>query len=254
MRVETTPQVSGNRQSIRIQTQYSFNGGLVIMDSVHAPTGCGTWPAFWTNGPNWPTTGEIDIMEGVNNYTSNQATLHTNAGCELPNTNLQSLGASGVLVSGTDCAAASTGNQGCGIRDFNSNSFGSAFNANGGGVYAMLWDTTGISVYFFSRNVVPPDIEVGAPHPESWGVPMAHWPASSCNPFEFFQSHSAIFDTTLCGQWAGAVWSTAGVSGQTESCAQSTGVATCEDYVLQNGAALTDAYWEVKSVKIYQPK
>lgn len=35
------------------------------MDSVHMPTGCATWPAFWSNGPNWPAGGEIDIVEGV---------------------------------------------------------------------------------------------------------------------------------------------------------------------------------------------
>jgi hypothetical protein len=44
MRVETTGSVSGNRQSVRIFTQSSFNGGLFIMDSVHMPTGCGIWP------------------------------------------------------------------------------------------------------------------------------------------------------------------------------------------------------------------
>jgi hypothetical protein len=44
MRVETTPTVSGNRKSIRITTQTQFNGGLVILDAVHMPYGCGTWP------------------------------------------------------------------------------------------------------------------------------------------------------------------------------------------------------------------
>jgi hypothetical protein len=45
MRVETTPTVPANRQSIRITTSTSYNNGaLFIMDAVHMPTGCGTWP------------------------------------------------------------------------------------------------------------------------------------------------------------------------------------------------------------------
>ena len=139
MRVDTTPQVSGNRNSVRIQTQYSFSGGLVIMDSVHMPTGCGTWPAFWTNGPTWPQTGEIDIVEGVNTYTNNQATVHTNSGCELPTSNVTALGISGSVVGGTNCAALETGNQGCGIEASQTNSFGAAFNSIGGGVYASAF-------------------------------------------------------------------------------------------------------------------
>lgn len=125
----------GNRASVRIQTQFTFTGGLVIMDSVHMPTGCGTWPAFWTVGPDWPANGEIDIVEGVNDYTNNQATLHTNPGCALPN-NVTMLGISGSLVGGTNCAAAQTGNEGCGVRANQTNSFGAPFNNNGGGVYA----------------------------------------------------------------------------------------------------------------------
>jgi hypothetical protein len=134
MRVETTPQVANARQSIRITTQSQINGGLVIMDAVHMPTGCGTWPAFWSNGPNWPAGGEIDIVEGVNNYTDNQATIHTNPGCSLPDLNTPNI--TGNVVGGTNCAAAQTGNQGCGVRASGNNSFGTGFNDNGGGVYA----------------------------------------------------------------------------------------------------------------------
>jgi hypothetical protein len=50
MKVETTAKVSGNRKSIRIQSKNNYTGGLVIMDAVHMPAGCGTWPAFWSNG------------------------------------------------------------------------------------------------------------------------------------------------------------------------------------------------------------
>jgi len=248
MRVETTPKVSNNRMSVRVTTNQTFTQGLVVMDSVHMPTGCATWPAFWTNGPNWPAGGEIDIVEGVNNYTNNQATIHTNPGCTVPS----SLNMTGTSVGGTNCAAAETNNQGCGVRSNQGNSFGSTFNSNSGGVYAMLWTNAGVSVYFFPRGSVPSDITRGAPQPQGWGEPMANWPASGCNPSTFFYDHSAIFDTTLCGDWAGTAWNSTGVPGQSTSCAQQTGYSTCEAFVQNSGASFSEAYWEVASVKIYQ--
>jgi len=254
MRVETTPQVQANRQSIRITTNTSIEGGLVLMDSVHMPTGCGTWPAWWSNGPNWPVGGEIDIVEGVNDYTNNQATVHTNPGCTLSSSNSNNLGISGNVVGGTNCAALETGNQGCGVRSTDTNSFGPTFNQNGGGVYAMLWDNTGVQVWFFGRQDIPDDIQSGNPDPDNWGTPLAKWAASSCDPFQFFSQHSFIFDTTLCGDWAGSVWADSGIPGQEQSCAQRTGVSTCEAFVRANGAAFKEAYWEIKSVKMYQLK
>ena len=50
MKVDTTQKISGNRKSVRISSKNVFNGGLLILDSVHMPTGCGTWPAWWSNG------------------------------------------------------------------------------------------------------------------------------------------------------------------------------------------------------------
>jgi hypothetical protein len=92
--------------------------------------------AWWSNGPNWPAGGEIDILEGVHDYTNNQATIHTNPGCRLTSTSADALRISGNVIGGTDCAAETTGNQGCGIRASTSNSFGAGFNKNGGGTYA----------------------------------------------------------------------------------------------------------------------
>ena len=54
------------------------------------PTGCATWPAWWSFGKEvpgdprttWPNLGEIDIIEGVNVNTQNQAALHTNNTCK----------------------------------------------------------------------------------------------------------------------------------------------------------------------------
>ncbi|KAJ7022052.1 concanavalin A-like lectin/glucanase domain-containing protein [Mycena alexandri] len=252
MRVETTPTVATARKSIRITTNFAFTGGLVIMDAVHMPTGCGTWPAFWSNGPNWPTGGEIDIVEGVNDYTNNQATIHTAPGCALPTDDPAQLGASAAAVTGgTDCAAATSGNAGCGMQSKSSVSLGEGFNSAGGGVYAMQWDSTGISVFFFGRGAIPGDITAQAPQPKSWGLPMAHWPASDCNPWKYFYEHVAIFDTTLCGDWAGSVWTGSGTPGQEQSCATRTGFSTCEAFVLASGGSFAQAYWEVKSLKFY---
>ncbi|KAI8983364.1 concanavalin A-like lectin/glucanase domain-containing protein [Trametes punicea] len=252
MRVETTPTVSNYRKSIRITTQYNYTGGLIVLDAVHMPTGCGTWPAFWSNGPNWPAGGEIDMVEGVNDYTNNQVTLHTNPGCTMPSSDPNALDITGTLVATTDCSATDTGNAGCGVRASQTNSYGAAFNGIGGGVYATLWDDDGIKTWFFPRSSIPSDLANGAPQPDSWGTPMASFPASSCDPFKYFYQHTAIFDTTLCGDWAGGVWSAAGVPGQDQSCAALTNVQSCEDFVLNNGASFSEAYWEVKSVKIYQ--
>ncbi len=85
------------RKSVRITSKASFTHGLIISDIGHMPGGiCGTWPARtyptrvnlcmcaydiidWTLGPNWPSNGEIDIIEGVNNAATNLMSLHTYA-------------------------------------------------------------------------------------------------------------------------------------------------------------------------------
>ncbi|KAF9269916.1 hypothetical protein L218DRAFT_2223 [Marasmius fiardii PR-910] len=230
MRIETTPQVSANRKSIRIQTQLELDKGLWMVDAVHMPTGCGTWPAFWTNGPNWPFDGEFDILEGVHDNTNNQATLHTDFGCNLSPTN----GFEGTVVTSATCGVNGVNNAGCGIRSTSSTSYGAGFNSAGGGVYAGLIDSGGLSVWFWPRGSIPGDVSAEAPLPSSWGTPQAKWSSSGCNPDQFFRSQAAIFTNTLCGDWAGGVWSSGG-------CAQKTGVSTCEEYVRQNGGAFAEA-------------
>ena len=49
------------------------------------PEGCATWPAAWeTRESDWPASGKVDIVEGVNNVDPNASTLHTSAGCTMP--------------------------------------------------------------------------------------------------------------------------------------------------------------------------
>jgi hypothetical protein len=56
--------------SIRISTTKTYNGGLFIADFERMPFGCSLWPAYWSVGTDWPTNGEIDILEGVNNQVT----------------------------------------------------------------------------------------------------------------------------------------------------------------------------------------
>jgi len=114
----------------------------------------------------------------------------------------------------------------------------------------MLVDSNGINVWFFERSSIPSDITAEAPNPSGWGTPAARWPATNCSP-ETYIDHSAIFDTTLCGDWAGGAWATA-PNGGGQSCAAQTGVATCDQFVANNGSAFSQAYWEVRYVKVFQ--
>ena len=51
------------RKSVRLESKNTFFGGLLIHDLDHMPTGCGSWPAYWLCGPNWPNGGEIDVID-----------------------------------------------------------------------------------------------------------------------------------------------------------------------------------------------
>ncbi|KAL5530550.1 hypothetical protein ACEPAF_6808 [Sanghuangporus sanghuang] len=229
--------------------------GIFVLDAVHIPQGCGSWPAFWSNGPNWPTTGEIDNIKGVNDYINNQATLHTASGCQIAsNSTPQSLGIMSNLVGSMNCTALETGNEGCGMRSDSNMIYSLVFNSIRSGIYALVWDDDEIAVYFFSRHSMPQpeDLVAEAPLPETWGIPMARWPATNCDMNTFFRSHSIIINTTLCGDWAAGAWTTSDVPGQETSCAQRIGCSTCEDFVRNSGGSFRTAYWEISSLKVYQ--
>lgn len=60
MKVDSSNVTPSGRPSVRITSNKSYQSGLVIVDIEHMPGGiCGTWPAFWLVGPNWPNEGEI---------------------------------------------------------------------------------------------------------------------------------------------------------------------------------------------------
>ncbi|CEH13594.1 hypothetical protein CBOM_01507 [Ceraceosorus bombacis] len=153
-----------DRPSVRFQGNRTYNEGLIVFDVVKMPVGCGTWPALWTVGDDWPLNSEIDVLESVGDDDSNQMTVHTKPGCTIaPSTTVAGTGNtrlatdySGRMLAGAaDCDAFANGNAGCAIKDTNERgpSFGSKFNDNGGGVFAMSFTPEdGVSIWFWGRN------------------------------------------------------------------------------------------------------
>lgn len=256
-----TVSVGGNRNSVRISSPETYSSGLFIADFAAMPFGCGIWPAYWTVGTttDWPDSGEIDIIEGVNLNTENQITLHSGPGCTLNST----ANTTAHLVS-TECTSSAGADAGCAYAQQDPRSFGAGFNKAGGGVFAHLWNTDGVTVWFFSRDEIPQDITSQNPDPTSWGTPTAIFPSTGCDMATHFYSHTIVLDTTICGDWAGPQYASSGCPG---TCQEA--VANATNFVgasmlfvpVINGrrkltaslfASCTDAQWKVNYISVYE--
>ncbi|KAK2761284.1 hypothetical protein FQN54_001806 [Arachnomyces sp. PD_36] len=231
----------GGRHSVRVSSNAAWDQGLIIGDIQHMPGSiCGTWPAFWTVGPDWPNNGEIDIIEGVHDQPANAVALHTAENCRITD-NGNFLGE----IKTPDCfveAPDQDNNAGCGIGSNDTTSYGDGFNQVEGGVYAAEITSEAVSVWWFPRASIPADITAGTPDPSTWSTPMAQF-QGECDIPSKIQQQSIIFDTTFCGDWAGSVWDV------TPTCASKAD--SCEAYVADNPADFEDAYWLVNSIHVY---
>jgi hypothetical protein len=236
------------RDSVRLESKKTWNSGLILIDLTHMPTGCGTWPAFWTVGPNWPNGGEIDIIEGVDVQTAVLTTLHTSNGCDMgsePTSDFTGHWGTGSQGNPADNCYISAGdqysNQGCSIIGA-SNSYGAPFNSANGGVFATYWvPSNGISMWYWTRNAIPADIKSGNPNPSGWGKPYAFFMFGSNCPSSHFSNNQIVFDLTFCGDWDGSAFS-----------GDCPGKGSCNSYVQNNPSAFAQAYWDVNYVQVWQ--
>ncbi|KAJ7349959.1 endo-beta-glucanase [Mycena albidolilacea] len=229
------------RNSVRIASKKAYSTHVSVFDMAHMPQGCGTWPAVWeTNEALWPTGGETDILEGVNDQGTNQVTLHTSPGCTVP----AARDMTGTALN-LDCDTAVAGNAGCGVKLSQATSYGPAFNANGGGWYATERTNSFISVWFWPRNdpAVPADVKAGggSVDTDNWGTPSATFPSTTCDIEEHFAAHNIIINLTFCGDWAG----------QAPIYASSGCPSTCNDFVNTNPAAFANAFFEFNAINVY---
>jgi len=205
------------------------------------PYGCGTWPAFWSLGPDWPSNGEIDIIEGVNINTKNLMSLHTSNNCTTAGAN-----ETGILQ--TSNCFIDKANTGCGVQSVTTSSYGASFNSAGGGVYAMEWTSSAIRVWFFRRTAIPASILANAPNPaKDFGKATANF-QGSCTIDDHFAKHNIIFDNTFCGDYAGNSYG----STTCPMVANQTGFESCLEYVAKNPSAFTEAYWSINYLQVYQ--
>ncbi|KZT38118.1 family 16 hypothetical endo-1,3(4)-beta-glucanase from glycoside hydrolase [Sistotremastrum suecicum HHB10207 ss-3] len=237
----TTLTASGpGRNSVRIQSVKTYTTHVVVFDVRHMPQGCATWPAAWEVGANWPTNGEIDIIEGVNGISPNAGTLHTSPGCTMPSSRTQT-----GSIGSNDCNTADNGNEGCGVTVNKANNYGAAFNNNGGGFYAMERTSQFIKLWFWARNEggIPSDLSndsASSVDTDNWGTPWAYFPtSSSCNLASHMGPQNIVINLTLCGDWAGAVFGQDGCPGD------------CVSYVNNNPTSFQQAYWDFAAVRTY---
>ncbi|KAJ7636967.1 glycoside hydrolase family 16 protein [Roridomyces roridus] len=243
------------RNSLRMVSKTTFNAGdqnLFVFDIAHMPAVCGTWPAVWLTGANWPYQGEIDVVEGVSLYNKNIYSVHTGSGCSFQQSDISALTKVQLLeATGLSCDANSDPGA-CGFSDTSSTTFGPGFNKAGGGVFALQYDTSGIQMWFFAPDSVPSDITSLAPNPSTWGSPRMAVPKSTCNPSTFFKDLMLIVDTNLAGSFTEGVWAVDGAGGQATSCKTQTGVDSAAAYVTGHGSAFgEDAQWKINGFYIY---
>jgi hypothetical protein len=227
------------RDSVRIGSKKYYDQSLVIADIAHMPGSvCGTWPAFWSVGKEWPGDGEIDIIEGVNLQDHNEIVMHTAGTCSLTDTDMTG------TVNATGCGE-DLGTVGC-VIEGHKGSYGTSFNSQGGGVYAMEWTDDYLKIWYFPRSSIPASIKSGKPDVTQFGTPMA-LVEESCDVANAFKSQSFIFDVTFCGDWAGGVFGNSGCPATDADSFKS-----CHNYVANHPAVFKESYWEINSVKIYQ--
>ncbi|KIJ17950.1 glycoside hydrolase family 16 protein [Paxillus involutus ATCC 200175] len=235
------------RNSVRIVSKNDYTTFAAVFDMRHMPEGCGTWPAVWTVGADWPNEGEIDIVEGVNSLMPNIASVHTGSNCSMIPSARNMTG----QPTGTNCAAYETDNAGCGVQfteDVNDPiNFGPGFNTHQGGWYAVERTSTYMKIWFWSRRdlSVPDEVKFGPTSgtidTETWGTPAALWTDDMCDFPSHFGPHNIVINLALCGDWAGNYHVYQG-----SGCPD-----TCEEFVDRNPATFYSAYFDFASIKIY---
>lgn len=239
---------SQGRASIEMSSYHTWTEALWILNASHIPYGCGVWPAFWLLGTNTEINHcEIDVIEGINLWTQDQANLHTTGQCDF-STQYNNINMTGTWRQYNCTLGYSTSNgTGCEVIPNNNYTYGNGFNNNDGGIYAVQLDySLGIKIWFWSMNDkdIPMSIYNKKPNVNDFGIPFVFYPFGEwCNASNF-KNMQIMFDLYYCG-WSGQTyfWD--------ESCQRFTNNVTCQDWVANNPSYFKDAYWLINYLDVY---
>ncbi|GMI48331.1 hypothetical protein TrCOL_g8825 [Triparma columacea] len=271
----------GPRHSIRLEGLTRFQRGLFLLDLNHMPSGCGTWPAFWLVNDDpfaWPYDGEIDIVEGVNLQDVAKTALHTDKHCDMSRVPIGRYDgefdtATGIPDKNTGVPSTETNyatncfvydskqwvNQGCVMVSTEKDTLGEGLNERGGAIYALEWDPSSrhIRSWVFPKDrPLPLNLEAALensgegdvlPDPEQWPLPYGYFPigpGTDC-ALTHFKHMRLVFNLAFCG-------SVSGTRFKQDCPALASNFDTCEDYISSNPDAMSQAYWDVSGVYVYE--
>ncbi|KAM0665970.1 hypothetical protein ACQRIU_005314 [Beauveria bassiana] len=250
------------RDTLRVQSKWSFREGLVITRFYHMPkTVCGAWPAYWTLGEDWPNNGEIDMYEGWNLNTVNKPALHVGTKARVGECLLDSSAQAEIVSANCDNkfqdGVRAWAGQGCQVEEVNDGIWAS----EDGGIQALEWTKDAIKLYTWQIGKAPKNIDSDAPDTSSWGKPSVQVSSSGCDLSRAFGNQTILFTLPFCGEPVGNTqfWTQlqADSKGQVNpgkienTCEIITGAKTCVQYVAENPEAFKEFYFGINDVRLF---
>ncbi|KAL3907976.1 MAG: hypothetical protein SGILL_008658 [Bacillariaceae sp.] len=245
-----------------------------------------------TDEHDWPNHGEIDIVEGINTQDVVKTALHTSDQCSMyahvprwewtgewdtatgiPDTYTGMLNYN-TQVEADNCwvmAPHQWANQGCVAVANETGTIGKGMNKRGGGAYVLEWDPDNgyMKSWVFKNGQLPQNLietmdsadstEKGkdsnvTPDPSSWGTPYAYFAVgerTGCSA-DHFLNHHLVINLAFCGTVAGNRFQRDCPALYEKYNVHNDSVLTCNAYIDSDPDALSEAYWKIRGVYLYQ--
>lgn len=161
-------------------------------------------------------------------------------------------------------------NQGCVGLSSKKETLGNPLNEKGGGIYALEWDPANhyIRSWVFTPHETAPKNIIDAidtsgsnvekdrimPDTDVWGLPYAYFAIgdkTGCSS-DHFKNMRIVFNLAFCGTVAGYHFFTdCPTEGKTSNIGNDP-VASCDAYIKSDPDTLSDAYWKIKGLYVYE--